>query len=310
MSTIKSTNVRIKTMASRLAFAGVARISTRAAAALASRRFLATPARPARPALDVLSEARRFDVAWGRERLAAWSWGTGAKTVLLVHGWGGRAHQMRSFVHPFVQAGYRVVAFDAPGHGLSTGAALSLPELAGALRAVSDVVGPIDAIVAHSFGAAATCLAVARGFAVGRAVLIGSPAAEQRWFERFCGYLGLSSRVRDETQREIERRVGAPFSSLEIEALGPALTLPLLVVHDRDDREVPWEDGARIARAAAQATLLTTEQLGHRRILRDAEVIARSVSFISGQQSAPNENDALQRELFDRSDRWTHASAA
>jgi pimeloyl-ACP methyl ester carboxylesterase len=310
MSTLKSTTDRIINTKIRLAFAALQRLSPRAAAAVASRRFLATPARPARPARDVLPGARRFEVASGRERLAAWSWGSGAKTVLLVHGWGGRAHQLRSFAPPFVKAGYRVVAFDAPGHGISTGAELSLPEFASAMRAVEEVIGPIDAIVAHSFGAAASCLAIARGLAVGRAVLIGSPAAETRWFQRFSDYLGLSARARADTERAIERRVGVPFSSLAIEALAPALTLPLLVVHDRDDREVPWEDGARIARTAAQATLLTTEQLGHRRILRDAEVIARSLAFISGQERSPNENDALQRELFDRSARWTHPSAA
>jgi pimeloyl-ACP methyl ester carboxylesterase len=203
-----------------------------------------------------------------------------------------------------------VVAFDAPGHGLSTGSALSLPEFAGAIRAVSDVVGPIDAIVAHSFGAAASCVAIAGGLAVRRAVLIGSPAAEQRWFEGFCDYLGLSSRARDETKRAIERRVGVPFAKLEIEALGPGLALPLLVVHDRDDREVPWEDAARIAAAAPEATLLTTERLGHRRILRDPEVIARAVAFVGGEVRSPNEHDALQRELWERASRWTDASAA
>jgi len=30
---------------------------------------------------------------------------------------------------------------------------------------------------------------------------------------------------------------------------GLAVPPPLLVVHDRDDREVPWEDGAAIAAA-------------------------------------------------------------
>jgi pimeloyl-ACP methyl ester carboxylesterase len=310
MSIMKSTNDRIVAVGTRLTFAALQALSPQAAARLGSRRFLATPRRPRRQVPDALAQARRFEVAWGRQQLAAWSWGSGAQTVLLVHGWGGRASQLRSFVEPFRQAGYRVVAFDAPGHGLSTGSSLSLPEFAAAMRAVSDVVGPVDAIVAHSFGAAATCVAIADGFALRRAVLIGAPAAEQRWFERFSDYLGLSARAREATKRAIERRVGAPFSSLEAEALGPALTLPLLVVHDRDDREVPWEDGARIAGAAPVATLLTTERLGHRRILRDPEVIARAVAFVSGEQRALSEQDALQRELWDRPARWAGVSAA
>jgi pimeloyl-ACP methyl ester carboxylesterase len=310
MSTHKSTNDRIKSSGTRLAFAVLQALSPRVTARLASRRFLATPARPKPVASASLAQARRFDVAWDGQRLAAWSWGPGPQTVLLVHGWGGRASQLRAFAEPFQQAGYRVVAFDAPGHGLSTGSALSLPELAAAIRAVGDVVGPIDAIVAHSFGAAATCVAIAGGLNVRRAVLIGSPAAEQRWFDGFCDYLGLSPRARDETKRAIERRVGVPFAGLEVEALGPGLRLPLLVVHDRDDREVPWEDAVRIAAAAPEATLLGTERLGHRRILRDPHVIARAVAFVSGEARSPTEHDALQRELWDRASRWADASAA
>jgi pimeloyl-ACP methyl ester carboxylesterase len=310
MSIIKSTNDRIVAVGTRLAFGALQAFSPRATARLASRRFLATPRRPRPQAPAALSQARRFEVAWDHQQLAAWSWGSGSKTVLLVHGWGGRASQLRGFVEPLRQVGYRVVAFDAPGHGLSSGSSLSLLEFAAAMRGMSDVVGPIDAIVAHSFGAAATCVALAHGLAVRRAVLIGSPAAQQRWFERFSDYLGLRARAREATKREIERRVGAPFSRLEAEALGPALSQPLLVVHDRDDREVPWEDGARIAGAAPAATLLTTERLGHRRVLRDPEVIARAVAFISGQERVPTEQEALQRELQDRSARWAGESAA
>jgi alpha-beta hydrolase superfamily lysophospholipase len=55
------------------------------------------------------------------ERLATWSYGKGP-TILLVHGWNGHAAQLRAFVSPLVDAGYRVVAFDQPAHGQSSGA--------------------------------------------------------------------------------------------------------------------------------------------------------------------------------------------
>ncbi len=62
---------------------------------------------------------------------------------------------------------------------------------------------------------------------------------------------------------------------------------PTLVIHDRHDREVRWEDGAAIAGAWPQAQLLTTEGLGHRRILQDASVIARIAGFIGPAVTRP-----------------------
>ena len=45
-------------------------------------------------------------------------WGDGAAgTIYLVHGWGGRGSQFAAMVPPLVEAGHRVVMFDAPAHG-------------------------------------------------------------------------------------------------------------------------------------------------------------------------------------------------
>ncbi|HEX2123879.1 MAG TPA: alpha/beta hydrolase [Thermoanaerobaculia bacterium] len=54
-----------------------------------------------------------------------------------------------------------------------------------------------------------------------------------------------------------------------------------MIVHDRNDREVPWQEGSDAARAIPNAELVTVEGLGHRRILADAGVIARVVAFVS-----------------------------
>ena len=54
-----------------------------------------------------------------------------------------------------------------------------------------------------------------------------------------------------------------------------------LVVHDRADKETPYAVGAALAAAWPNARLVTTEGLGHQRILSDAEVTAAAVGHIS-----------------------------
>lgn len=80
---------------------------------------------------------------------------------------------------------------------------------------------------------------------------------------------------------KVVSRAGAPVDAFDVPRLGAELWLPLLVVHDRDDDEVAWSDGAAIARAWPAAELVTTRGLGHRRILRDPAVVARVTAFLA-----------------------------
>ena len=73
--------------------------------------------------------ARQSTLPFGSGHLALYDWGSGP-TVLLVHGWGARGTHLGKLVPPLVAAGYRVVAFDAPGHGQSSGRSATLPQFA------------------------------------------------------------------------------------------------------------------------------------------------------------------------------------
>jgi pimeloyl-ACP methyl ester carboxylesterase len=58
-------------------------------------------------------------------------------------------------------------------------------------------------------------------------------------------------------------------------------TSKLLVVHDVEDREVPYEHGETVAASWPGAQMHTTHGLGHRRVLNDSFVVARAIDFIA-----------------------------
>lgn len=220
-------------------------------------------------------------------RVRVYRWHGEGPAVLLAHGWGGNAAHWQTLVPALLAAGHRVVAFDALSHGASDAGALgpgqsSLIEMSRALLAAAWHAGPIQAVVAHSLGSAAAALALREGLPAGAAVLIGAPADMRHASATLAWQLGVAPAVLARVQRNSEQWLGMPWGDFNVPDIGRCRPVPpTLVVHDRHDKEVRWEDGAAIAGAWPGATLLTTEGLGHRRILRDAGVIEQVVTFLA-----------------------------
>jgi pimeloyl-ACP methyl ester carboxylesterase len=281
-----STNVR---------FAASALLAPDLAGAWAERLFL-TPPRPKDAVLTSLDliDAKSGLLEHKGRAIATWTWGArsqDAPAVLLAHGWGGHAAQMRAFVFPLLSAGYRVVAFDQPAHGVSEGRLTGLPDFAEVLALVASQAGArqggIQGVVAHSLGGAAAALAIARGLRVRRAVIIGASLDVGAYARRFARWHGMPERVREAMQAAIEERFGVRWSQLHVAKLAPRLAAPALVIHDWDDRAVPWGQGAELARHWPGAQLMTTSQLGHRRILEDEGVTRAAADFIAGRSALP-----------------------
>jgi pimeloyl-ACP methyl ester carboxylesterase len=150
-----------------------------------------------------------------------------------------------------------------------------------ATRAVAASRGSLAGLIAHSVGATVAARAMYEGLDVAAAVFVGPAADLAGPATRFTATLGFSRQVNEAMLRRIEARVGRPVSSFDVAALAPTLRVPLLVIHDRADAEIPWQHGRVIAHAWRGAGLLMTDGLGHRRILRDPDVVAAAVAFLA-----------------------------
>ena len=301
LSQQNSTNVRIlprptrtgggAPLATRLRFGAVAAglkllgaIAPELAARAAIQLFSTPLLRPARKSPEAPGlAAHRFWIDTPTARVAAWDWGRGP-TVLLVHGWEGQAADLSPLVAPLVARGFHVVAFDLPAHGQSEGTTTNLIEVRDAIRAVASRMGGVHAIAAHSFGGAASVLAAAHGLATGPLALFAPPGSMRPFFDRFGSTLLLSQTQRARMLAGIERRVGVRISDLELPHQASRLSGPMLLVHDRADREVSFEWAPKLHLAWRGSELLATSGLGHRRILRDPAVVARAVEFLVGER--------------------------
>lgn len=249
--------------------------------------FTAPRTRPRADARRWLAGAEPLDVRVHGHRIAAWAWGRGP-TILLVHGWGGHAGQMQAIGEGLLERGYRVVAFDAPAHGASGpsrlgGQRVSMLEIADSLRVVAAAAGPIEGVVAHSGGCTATALALRDGWQGPKRIAFVAPfGLPSLAIEPFARIVGASASATARFRSGVERRFARPWSDFDMPGLADTRPLPpALVVHDRDDHEVPPFNGQAIAAAWPAAHWLETTGLGHRRVLRDPGVIDGIAGFFA-----------------------------
>jgi pimeloyl-ACP methyl ester carboxylesterase len=241
-------------------------------------------------ALQFLATGESFDLRInGRGVVAGWRWGSALRpTVIIVHGWGGYGAQFQVVVEAVVRAGHTAVIFDAPSHGASSPGALgprhaTLFEFADVLRELARSTPDLRGIVAHSGGCAAVAWAIASDPALRppRLVFVAPFARALRYMRLFQTTLGLSDRALRRFRTDTQSRFGFRWEDLEVPEIADRVeTPPVLVVHDRDDRETAWQDGADIAARWPRSELVTTSGLGHNRILRDPDVVRRIVGFL------------------------------
>jgi pimeloyl-ACP methyl ester carboxylesterase len=264
------------------------RVLCRVAPALAARlayRQLATPPRSIERDWQVTlrADARRHMLPFGRGHLAVCEWGAGP-AVLMVHGWGSHATHMGRMVAPLVRAGFRVVSFDAPAHGESSGRATDLVQFASAIAAVAAYAGPLHGVLAHSFGASMAMYAWRDwGVEPERMVLLSS-FKHCNWFvDAFGEHAALTpnvlSRVRDRLVRLYGGRLD--WSRMSVTDMVRAMDFPALIVHDENDDEIPFEHGLSLAAASKLASFSATRGQGHHLVVRNPEVIRSVVRFLS-----------------------------
>lgn len=234
------------------------------------------PRRHRPPQREVEAERRgertRIRTAHGELSVLRFGRGRGPR-VLAMHGWEGRATQWGPLAELLERAGFELIAVDGPAHGMSPGRRANVGAFADALLDADEQLGPFAAAVGHSMGAAAVTIALNRGLRAQRAVLIAGPARLDVVVDQFTRHVGLSDRGKAAFDRELESLVGQPAAELGMPELAATLRQPALVVHSRDDREIPFSDALTIARAWPHGHLLAVDGVGHRRILRSESVL-------------------------------------
>ena len=222
-------------------------------------------------------------LSYRKGHLSTYSWGEGKRTVYLVHGWESHVGRMSGFIQPLLDRGFRVVAFDMPGHGYSSQQQTYLNDFSAALGSVIKHYGEPYGIIAHSFGATATAVLLEkqRNLRPKRLCLIAPMFSIQDHINIFNTIAGLSQNVIDKMIAQLKRRFSDEVCEYDMTQLIGKIDLGGFLVHDEHDSLIPFECGQQLSQSWQRASFLKTQNLGHRKILKNSEVIDSIITYVA-----------------------------
>lgn len=214
------------------------------------------------------------------KKIVVYSYGNSNKKILLVHGWSGRGTQLVKIADAFLENGYSTISFDAPAHGKSETKTTLMLEFIESVLEIEKKYGPFEFAVGHSLGGMSILNAIKQGLKVKKAVVIGSGNSVINIVNTFVEKIGLPNKVAVIMRNNFEKKYHFEMESFSAYEAAKEVHIPVLVIHDADDEDIPVAEAYHLAENLINKEILITNNLGHRKILGDAAVLHKIVEFL------------------------------
>ena len=218
-------------------------------------------------------------------------------TIICVHGWEGRGTNFYKFIPKLTEKGFRVLAPDFPMHGKTGGTETGCHVFGFALNCILNYIKTPAILLVHSLGNGATCTNYyisddetrnqIKGF-----VGIGVPDRFVDYITNFGNMVGLDEYTNNLFIDKNTERLGIDVHFFVVSETIKYFNYPCLIVHDEKDKEVSIDWAINSSKYIPKEfqtykigdkeypCLHKTSGLGHRRIMRDDNVVEVFVDFI------------------------------
>ncbi|WP_130734151.1 alpha/beta hydrolase [Flavobacterium sp. J27] len=216
-----------------------------------------------------------------QKKVMTYRYGKSSKKILLVHGWSGRGTQLVKIADAMIVLGYETISFDAPAHGKSPGKTTLMPEFIASILELEKTYGPFEFVIGHSLGGMSILNAIKQGLNVKKAIIIGSGDSVTAILNDFVSKLQLAPSIAIKMKNRFEEKFQIDMESFSSYIAAEQCNIPILLLHDKNDFDVPFTASENIHAHLKNSQLILTENLGHRKILGDEKVIQAIQNFLS-----------------------------
>ena len=228
--------------------------------------------------LRFLSEGKPFFVPCEPGYLLpGWVFGRSGPTVVLCHGWQGSAASWHVLVPKLLDAGFRVITYNAPGHHARPRRS-SLVDFSNGLRQVVETFGT-DYLVGHSLGAMTVAREAAGIPGLKRVALYSVPDELSVLGRNYCRRMEMSPAAESQFLDRLSRHTPDGLAQESVTRYLAGFDGAVLLLHDKDDSVIPFSNSELLSERY-QLEMIRTSGLGHRQIIRDPELADRVVAFL------------------------------
>lgn len=228
-----------------------------------------------------LNTAHKKQLNYNGFSIMTYHWSGNNKTVLLLHGWESNASRWRKLIGLLQEQNYNIVALDAPAHGNSESKKFNAVLYSEFINVVCLHYKP-EIIVGHSVGGMASVFYQNkyRSENLKKLVLLGAPSEFKTILKNYTNLLSYNSKVVKSLDKLIEDTFGAPPSAFSTAKFAKNLNgIEGLVIHDKKDKIIPYEDAELIHNSLSNSKLIATTGYGHS--LNSQEVYNHIIKFVN-----------------------------
>lgn len=206
-------------------------------------------------------------------------WKGNEDIILLIHGWESNASRWKKLMKQLLKTGKTIVAIDGPAHGLSSGREFNVPLYAEFIHKIVSIYSP-KVLIGHSVGGNAIAYYQKHyPHEIDRFVLLGAPSDFKIILKNYVTLLGLNRKVHLHLKSYVQERFCISIEKFSAAQFVENIEQIGLIIHDKDDNVVLWEESHKIARSWPKAEFVTTRGLGHS--LHGAYVYQTIIEFIN-----------------------------
>ena len=215
------------------------------------------------------------------ETIQVYELGEGNHFVFCIHGWGGKAAQFKEIAQKLSENGLKLILFDCPAHGESSGKKTDLAEMSKTLEELTSLFNPTTcSIIGHSMGATAALYSIKNNrLEPQNFISISAPSDAGRVLSVFRKKINASKESEKYIRNYIMDTYNSPIEHYFAGKEPFKTSSKNLIIHDKFDVEASV-DNAYDLEKALNADLILTEGNSHNKILGDELVLEKILSFL------------------------------
>lgn len=213
---------------------------------------------------DFLDTAFREELKLDNTPIMTYRWLGKKQTILLAHGWESNSARWQDLITNLKKRDYGVVALDAPAHGRSGSNRFNAIIYSEFIKVASERFEP-NIIIGHSVGGMASAyfqFKYQKEY-IKKIILLGAPSEFKDVLERYSNMLGYNKRVRKQINQIIQERFGNAPEEYSTAKCFEQIIAKGLIIHDKEDDIIPYNDAIQIQAKYKNSVLITTEGFGH-----------------------------------------------